>query len=238
MRETPCPENPPTKTPCRPPRRATPWTRTIACSSVAWPRRPPAVLLHGHVSLAQLVVVTWDTFALTALVLAWHVIAAHDPYEARRNARLQDASATFLFTLVIFAATASLVAVALVLHAVKDLGPTVAAGHVLLATTAIMPLLAAGAHGLHAALRASLLPRRPRRRAPRGPRRPDFSRPPDAELPGLRLLLVRHRHDLPGQRRAGPSARIRTLALVHGLISFVFNTAILAMFVNIVAGLV
>jgi len=34
------------------------------------------------------------------------------------------------------------------------------------------------------------------------------------------------------------STKIRRLALLHGLISFAFNTAILAMFVNIIAGLV
>jgi uncharacterized membrane protein len=34
------------------------------------------------------------------------------------------------------------------------------------------------------------------------------------------------------------SQKVRRLALVHGLISFAFNTAILAIFVNIIAGLV
>jgi uncharacterized membrane protein len=34
------------------------------------------------------------------------------------------------------------------------------------------------------------------------------------------------------------SRKVRRLALVHGLISFAFNTAILAIFVNIIAGLV
>jgi uncharacterized membrane protein len=34
------------------------------------------------------------------------------------------------------------------------------------------------------------------------------------------------------------SRQVRRLALVHGVISFAFNTAILAMVVNIVAGLV
>jgi uncharacterized membrane protein len=34
------------------------------------------------------------------------------------------------------------------------------------------------------------------------------------------------------------SPQMRRLALMHGLISFMFNTAILAVFVNIVAGLV
>ena len=33
------------------------------------------------------------------------------------------------------------------------------------------------------------------------------------------------------------SPRMRRLALIHGLISFCFNTAILAMVVNVVAGL-
>jgi uncharacterized membrane protein len=34
------------------------------------------------------------------------------------------------------------------------------------------------------------------------------------------------------------SKMLRRLVLVHGLISFAFNTAILAMFVNIIAGLI
>src|ERR1700733_3164022 len=81
-----------------------------------------AFLLHGHVRTPLLLVLTWEAFALTSLVMAWFIIYTKDPYEARRNARLQDASATFLFVLVICAATASLLAVGLVLHDVKNLG--------------------------------------------------------------------------------------------------------------------
>ena len=56
-------------------------------------------------------------------------------------------------------------------------------------------------------------------------------------LPRFRLFLVHHRNDLPGLRRADFRQKIRRLALAHGLIAFMFNTAILALFVNIAAGL-
>ncbi len=56
-----------------------------------------AFLLHGHVRTPLLLVLTWEAFALTSMVMAWFIIYTKDPYEARRNARLQDASATFLF---------------------------------------------------------------------------------------------------------------------------------------------
>ena len=64
-----------------------------------------AILLHGHVRTSLLLVLTWEAFALTSLVLAWHIISFKEPYEARLNARLQDGRATFLFALVICAAT-------------------------------------------------------------------------------------------------------------------------------------
>src|SRR6202012_2697802 len=60
-----------------------------------------AFLLHGHVRTPLLLVLTWEAFALTSMVMAWFIIYTKDPYEARRNASLQDASATFLFVLVI-----------------------------------------------------------------------------------------------------------------------------------------
>ena len=59
------------------------------------------LLSQGRVSLPTQLVLAWNTFAITSVALAWIVICTKDPYEVRRNARLQDASATFLFVLVI-----------------------------------------------------------------------------------------------------------------------------------------
>ena len=94
--------------------------------------------LHGRVTLPTQLVVVWDMFTLTILALAWVVISTKDPYEARRNARLQDSSATFLFVFVISAATASLVAVGLLLLSAKNLSPTALARHIALSVTAVV----------------------------------------------------------------------------------------------------
>ena len=196
------------------------------------------LLLRGHVGLPLLIVLTWEAFALSSLVMAWFVLSTQDPYEARRNARLQDASATILFVLVIFAATASLLAVGLVLGEVKNLGPAEVLAHVLAAAAAVL-ISWAYVHTIFALRYAHRF----------------FFDAREVERNEVSGGLI-----FPGKQTPGymdfayfsfvigmtcqvsdvqvSSPHMRRLALVHGLISFLFNTAILAMFVNIVAGLV
>ena len=197
-----------------------------------------AVLLHGHVRTSLLFVLTWEAFALTSLVLAWFIIATKDPYEARRNARLQDASATFLFALVICAATASLLAVGLVLHDVKSLGSSELLVHVIASAGAVL-ISWVFVHTIFALRYAHLYfynAREVERHATSGglifpgkgiPSYPDFA---------YFSFVIGMTCQVSDVQVASPE--MRRLALVHGLISFLFNTAILAMFVNIVAGLV
>ncbi|HEX4139207.1 MAG TPA: DUF1345 domain-containing protein [Candidatus Methylacidiphilales bacterium] len=197
-----------------------------------------AVLLGGHVRTPLLLVLTWEAFALSGLVMAWFIISTKDPYEARRTARLQDASATILFVLVICAATASLLAVGLVLRDVKTLGSSAmlvhvlaSAGAVLISWTFVHTIFAlryahfyfANAHEVerHATAGGLIFPGKD------VPSYPDFAY--FSFVIGMTCQVSDVQISAPEMRR---------LALVHGLISFVFNTAILAMFVNIVAGLV
>ena len=197
-----------------------------------------ALLLHGHVVTSLLIVLTWEAFALSALVMAWFVISTQDPYEARRNARLQDASATALFVLVIIAATASLLAVGLVLHEVKDLGSAQLLAHVIAAAAAVLTSWAF-VHTIFAlryAHRYFFDAREVERHAVSGGL--VF---PGKQIPGYMdfayfSFVIGMTCQVSDVQIASPE--IRRLALVHGLISFLFNTAILAMFVNIVAGLV
>ena len=93
--------------------------------------------LHGHAFSTQLVG-AWDIFAFTTVALAWFVLSTKDPYEVRRHAHLQDASQTFLFVVVISAATISLFAVFILLGSVKDLSPNRFAAHVALSVAAIV----------------------------------------------------------------------------------------------------
>ena len=55
----------------------------------------------------------------------------------------------------------------------------------------------------------------------------------------LRVLLVRDRDDVPSLRRArSPIPSVRREVLLHGILSFAYNTAILALGVNLVSSII
>jgi uncharacterized membrane protein len=194
--------------------------------------------IYGRVTLPAQLVLTWDAFALTILALAWFVLCAKDPYEARRNARLQDSSATFLFVLVISAATASLFAVGLLLAIAKKLPPTALAAYIALAVTAVFFSWML-VHTIFT-LRYAHIYFQDARKVERkdiagdiifpGKHSPDYL---DFAYFSFVIGMTCQVSDVQIASR-----KVRRLALVHGLISFAFNTAILAIFVNIIAGLV
>ena len=193
---------------------------------------------HGRVTFPTQLVVSWDVFALTIVVLAWIVIVTKDPYEARRNARLQDASATFLFVLVISAATASLLAVGLLLGTAKNLSQSALVWHIVLSVTAVV-ISWMLVHTIFA-LRYSHLYFRDAHKFERqaisgglifpGKESPDYF---DFAYFSFVVGMTCQVSDVQIS-----ASKMRRLVLVHGLISFAFNTAILAMFVNIIAGLI
>src|SRR5437868_105684 len=66
--------------------------------------------LTGHVSYMAHVFLTWDTFTVSTLILAWLRMTIATPQSVRRSAKLQDSSRTAIFILVIGSACASLFA--------------------------------------------------------------------------------------------------------------------------------
>jgi uncharacterized membrane protein len=195
---------------------------------LAWRRAPLSMEFLG----------SWIAFVLTSLTLAWSVISTKDPYEVRRNARIQDTSAKVTFAVVVTAATISLFAVAYVLHAAKSgssgdllLHVVLAAAAVLLSWTQVHTLFALryahayfhDAHRVerHKVVGGLIFP---------GDKSPDYL---DFAYFSFIIGMTCQVSDVQIS-----SSRLRRLALIHGLIAFLFNTAILAMFVNIVAGLV
>ena len=194
--------------------------------------------MHGKFGLPTEIIVAWNAFALTLIVMAWFVISTKDPYEARRNARLQDASATFLFSLIISAATASLLAVGVLLSLAKHLSPASLAVHIALSMTAVVVSWVL-VHTIFA-LRYAHVYFWDARKVEResisgglvfpGKHVPDYL---DFAYFSFVIGMTCQVSDVQISSR-----RMRRLALVHGVISFAFNTAILAMFVNIIAGLV
>jgi uncharacterized membrane protein len=194
--------------------------------------------LHGHAAFATQLVGAWDVFAFAMVALMWHVLSTQDPYEVRRNAKLQDASRTFLFVVVITAATVSLFAVFILLGPAKDLSPGRFAAHVTLSVAAIVlswtlvhTLFSLRyAHWYYACAHTV-----EREDIDGGLIFPDDKNPDYLDFTYFSFVIGMTCQVSDVQISA---KRMRRLATVHGLISFAFNTAILAMFVNIVAGFI
>jgi len=194
--------------------------------------------LHEHTAFATQLVGAWDVFAFTTVILCWFMMSTQDPYEARRNARLQDASRTFLFVVVVAAATISLFAVFILLGPVKNLSPDSFAAHVTLSVAAIV-LSWMLVHTLFT-LRYAHFYYAEAHKVDRDDIEGGLIFPNDKNPDYLDFAYFSFVIGMTCQVsdvQVG-SKRMRRLATVHGLISFAFNTAILAMFVNIVAGLV
>jgi uncharacterized membrane protein len=196
------------------------------------------IALHGHASMATQVVICWSVFASACIALAWLVMSTQDPYEVRRGVSIQDASQTFLFSVVISAATVSLFAVFFILGSTKNLPAAKSAEYITLSIGAIV-LSWALVHTLFS-LRYAHLYYFDAHKLERdkiegglifpGDENPDYF---DFAYFSFVIGMTCQVSDVNIS-----SKRIRRLVIVHGLISFAFNTAILAMIVNIIASLI
>jgi uncharacterized membrane protein len=188
--------------------------------------------------LAVRALVAWDAFAFTYLALSWVRIAFADARTSVRDARLQDSSRTALFLFVIVAAVASLFAVGLLLGSAKGLSPSRQAEHALLAglTVAASWCLTHTVFALryaHIFYQAS--DDKPERAQGEGldfPREkhPDFL---DFAYFSFVIGMTCQVSDVQITAR-----RIRRIALLHGLLAFVFNTVILALSINLASAFI
>ena len=189
-------------------------------------------------SAGGVVLITWSSFAFTVIVMDWILILTCHPKEVRKVAKLEDSSRTLIFAFVIVSALASLVSILFLLKADKHLSDAEVTGHVILSMVSVV-ISWWLVHTIFTMRYAHLF----------------YSTDPDGAgkkpLGGL---------DFPGGEEPDyldfvyfafvlgttfqvsdveiSSRRIRRLALAHGLIAFAFNTAILALSINVVSGLV
>ncbi len=182
-------------------------------------------------------ILTWNAFAFTIILLCWIRIVFADVRTVLRSAKLQDAGRTAIFLFVIAAACTSLFAVAFLLGTAKGLHGRALTGHILLAAGTVvcswfLVHTVFTMHYAHAYYR-------------------------QAETGGG--IEKGHGLDFPGKHEPDfldfayfsfvigmtfqvsdvqiSSRRLRRLALVHGMLSFAFNTVILAFAINLVSGL-
>ncbi|HEX7572674.1 MAG TPA: DUF1345 domain-containing protein [Bacteroidota bacterium] len=176
---------------------------------------------------------TWTAFAGAMLLLAWGVILSGDPGEVRRSAVLQDAGRSLIFTVVLLASCGSFWVVWVLIGLARgQSGPsyafymTLAPVSVVFSWCLVHTVFALryahiyyGAGHIHGTHHGGLeFP---------GDHLPDYM---DFAYYSFVVGMTAQVSDVPVT-----SKRLRRLTLLHGLISFAFNTIILALTINALA---
>ena len=179
-------------------------------------------------------VVTWIAYSVSALLMTWYVIVSADPSEAAREACIQDSSRTAIFIFVVVAAIASVFAVGAELGTAKGLDKTFLFGHVLFS---ILTILASWTlvHTVFTLRYAHVFYASPESdEAHGGLTFPDEEKPDYLDFAYFSFVIGMcfQTSDV-----SITSRRLRRLVLVHSVISFGFNMAILGLSINMVSGL-
>ena len=202
----------------------------FAMGALAW------VLIPAHLGIITHLVAAWDVYAATALLLAGAAMFTADANSIRKVANTEDPSRAVAFVFVLLAALASLLAVIALLGTIKGQPPRMLAWHVALSIGAVLQswLLV---HTVFTLRYAHIYY--------------DADEQAGGDTGGL---------DFPGQEPepnyldfayfaftigmtaqtadvAISSKRQRRTALLHAIISFGFNTAIVALSISAVGGL-
>ncbi|MES2279095.1 MAG: DUF1345 domain-containing protein [Bacteroidota bacterium] len=189
-------------------------------------------------STTGVVLLTWSSFALTVIILDWILILTCHPKEVRKVAQLEDSSRTLIFIFVIGAALVSLVSILFLLRADKHLSQAQITGHVILSMVSVVVswwLVHTIFTMRYAHMYYSTNPDGDGKKMMGGLQFPAEDEPDYLDFVYFSFVLGTTFQVSDVEIASRP---IRRLALVHGLIAFAFNTAILALSINVVSGLV
>ncbi|TGE22548.1 DUF1345 domain-containing protein [Hymenobacter metallicola] len=208
--------------------------RLLAATAVAglgW------ALLPGSLLPATRLVAAWDVFCLSILALLWAGTRRADAAHIRRMANRQDPGRTWAFVAVLVGSAASLGAVVLLLSNLPNLGRREVAYHVLLAAGAVVGawLLV---HAVFALRYAHVYFSEDASTAvPDKIGGLDFPGAPPASYWDFAYFAFVVGSTAQTADVAVSSTRMRRLVMLHGLLAFAFNTSIVALTINLLAGL-
>lgn len=196
------------------------------------------ILLPNWLHLPTRIIIAWNCGVICFLTLAWSMINSATPEKMRRNAQRQDEGRLAILTLVVAAACVSLFAIGVMLKNTKDLSITILTLHVTLAgMTVISSWLLI--HTMFAFHYAHYYYRNDSESAnDDNVKSLDF--PQENQPDYWDFLYFSFVIGMTCQvADVDITSRItRKLALVHGVLTFFFNTVILAISINIIAGLI
>ena len=198
----------------------------IACGVVAY------AMLSRVLYFESSVLAGWDAGALTYLALAWAVILRTDASQTRQRSEMQDVSRYVLFTMVIGAACASIVTIGFMLHGARELKYWPRALHIVLAMLALTSswVLIHTLFSFHYAHRY-YGDNDAQKGADGGLVFPNDHEPDylDFAYYSFVIGMTSQVSDVQVTTRA-----MRRLTMLHGVLSFLFNLAIVAMSINII----
>ena len=202
----------------------------LAVAAVSLFAQPDSISWHTRA------VVSWDLGTLAYLGLAWLLIGRSDARVTRGHALSQDQSGYVIFLFVVGAACASVVAIGFVAGTIRDLAFWARTWHLALTITALVSswLLIqtvfafhyahryyAGPHGEPAATASLQFP---------GGREPDYL---DFAYFAFVVGMTSQVSDVSVASRS-----MRRLTMIHGILAFMFNIAVLALSINIIASVI
>lgn len=193
---------------------------------------------YKTLNVPELALTTWIGCALTIILLNWISIIGCHPREVRKLAKLQDSSRAFLFGFIVVAAVISLVAIVFLLKESKGLANSARNAHIVLAISAVfvswwMVHTIFSLHYAHFYYDKN---------TDDGGTKPggglEFPNTPEPDYLdfvyfGFVVGMTFQVSDV-----VITSRKVRRLCLLHGLISFAFNTAIVALSINVISGMV
>jgi uncharacterized membrane protein len=190
-------------------------------------------------TVPELALSSWIGCALTVVVLDWIIILTSHPMEVKKIAKLQDSSRRMLFIFIITASMVSLVAIIFLLKSVKGLSETAKNEHIALAIAAVavswwLVHTVFTLKYAHMYYDTSTDDGKPLKGGgldfPGGLKDPDYL---DFVYFAFVVGMTFQVSDVVIIDR-----RMRRACLIHAIISFVFNTAIVALSINVISGLV
>ena len=199
----------------------------LAIAVVAYIAQPDAVSWHTRL------VASWDVGTLVYLALAWIIIRRADAQSTRSHALAQDTSGYIIFLFVLGAACASVVAIGFVVATIKDLAFWPKSWHLTLTIVALTSswLVIHTVFAFHYA-RRYYRDERLQTGTKGGLAFPGGADPDYMDF-AYYSFVVGMTSQVSDVQVTSPA--MRRLTLVHGVLAFIFNIAVLALSINTIA---
>jgi uncharacterized membrane protein len=195
---------------------------------------------YARLSSPNHFMVTWLTYAMSSLLLAWITILTSHPAEVKHKAHDQDSSRTLVFFFAITAAFASLLAIIILLQGSADKSKQDIAYHIIIPFGCVISswwlvhtiFTLRYAHFYYCDIEHS---DKNKKIKPGGLAFPEEKEPDYLDFTYFAFVIGMTFQVSDVQIT---SRRIRRLAWMHGVLSFAFNTIIVALTINIISGLI